>query len=183
MCQPGVDASGPLLQIQGRKRGAINLLQSKQNITYFSLGMADDAAIRLAAIQASPELHPHRRLPDRRHLSGGWTPLARRSLSRVRGDTKDMPERGDRLILSRKSGVAWRDHEHHHKSGTRRHIGPTGHRANICVHSSALVLLLPMPPEAGFPAPLPEGHFWEPSPPALGTAVLQPFRPGAPPHL
>src|SRR5436305_7608821 len=180
MRQPFVDAPVPLLQIQGRKRWTINLLQSKQNITHFSLGMADDAAIRLAAIQASPELHPHRRLPDRRHLSGEWTPLARRSLSRVRGDTKDMPERGDRLILSRKSDAAWRDHEHRHRSGTRRHTGPTGHRANICVRSSGPANRLPRPPGAGFPAPLPEDHFWEPSPPAPGIAALPPFRPGAP---
>src|SRR5947208_15748958 len=99
MCQPFVDAPGPLLQIQGRKRWAINLLQSEQNITHFSLGMADDAAIRLAAIQASPELHPHRRLPGRRHLSREWTPLVRQSLNRARGDAKDRPGRGYPLIL------------------------------------------------------------------------------------
>src|SRR6266700_1976267 len=60
MGQPFVDASSPLLQIQGGKRGVIDLLQSKQNIPHFALGVADDAAIRLATIQASPELHPHR---------------------------------------------------------------------------------------------------------------------------
>src|SRR6266568_2293022 len=59
MRQPGVDASGPLLQIQCRKRWVINLLQSDQNITYLSLGMADHATVGLKASYASPELHPH----------------------------------------------------------------------------------------------------------------------------
>ena len=60
MRQPGVDASGPLLQIQCRKRWAINLLQGDENIADFSLGMTDDATVGLKTIQASPELHPHR---------------------------------------------------------------------------------------------------------------------------
>ena len=38
--QPGVHAPGPLLQVQFGKGGAINPLQSQQNITYFSFGMA-----------------------------------------------------------------------------------------------------------------------------------------------
>ncbi len=59
MGKPGVDASGPLLQIQFRKRWTINLLQGDQNITHLSLSMADNATIRLEAVQASAELHPH----------------------------------------------------------------------------------------------------------------------------
>src|SRR5436305_13934231 len=145
--------------------------------------MANYAAIRLDAIEASPELHPHGSLPDRRHLSRGWMPLLRRSPNRVQGDEQDMPERGDQSTLSRKSGVASRDHEHRHKSGTRRHIDPTDRRANICVRSIVLAPLRPMPPGAGFQAPLPEDHFWEPSLLTPGSAVLQPFRLGVPPHL
>src|SRR6266436_7183207 len=183
MGQPFVDTSPPLLQIQFRKRWAINLLQSDQNITYLSLCMADDATIGLKAIQASPELHPHRRLPDRTHLSVKWMPLVRRSLNKAQGDEQEKPGRGDPSTLSRKSGVASRDHGHRHKSGTRRHIGPTDHRANICVRSSAPAPLLPMPPGAGFRALLPEDHFWELSQPAPGTAVLQPFLLRVQPHL
>src|SRR6266568_2859412 len=183
MGEPDVDASSPLLQIQFGKRWAINLLQSDQNITDLSLCMADDATIGLKAIQASPELHPHRRLPDRTHLSTEWMPPARRSLNRAQGDEQEKPGRDDLSTLSRKSGVASRDHGHRHKSGTRRHSDPTGHRASICVRSSVPALPLPMPPGAGFPAPLPEDHFWEPSLPGQDNAVLQPFQPGVPPHL
>src|SRR6266436_2852786 len=183
MGQPFVDTSPPLLQIQFRKRWAINLLQSDQNITYLSLCMADDATIGLKAIQASPELHPHRRLPDRTHLSVEWMPLVRRPLNKAQGDEQEKPGRGDPSTLSRKSGVASRDHGHRHKSGTRRHSGPTDHRVNICVHSSVPALLLPRLPEAGFRAPLPEDHFWESSLPARDTAVLPPFQPGVQPHL
>ena len=43
--------------------------------------------------------------------------------------------------------------------------------------------LLPMPPGAGFPALLPEDHFWAPSLLAPATAVLQPFLLRVPPHL
>src|SRR6266700_4319855 len=175
MGEPDVDASSPLLQIQFGKRWAINLFQSDQNITYLSLCMADDATIGLKAIQASPELHPHRRLPDRTPLSEEWMPLVRRSLNRAQGDEQEKPGRGDQSPLSRKSGVASRDHGHRHKSGTRHHIGPRDHRANICVRSRAPAPLLPMPPGAGFPALLPEDHIWEPSLLAPGTAVLQPF--------
>src|SRR5713101_8695222 len=109
MRQPFVDASRPLLQIQCGKRGTINLLQSEQNITHFSLRMADDATIGLEAIQASSELHPHRRLPDRTHLSEESTPLARQLLNRVQEDAQERPERDDQSTLSRKSGVASRD--------------------------------------------------------------------------
>src|SRR5258708_22515532 len=106
MRQPCVDASSPLLQIQFRKRWAINLLQSDQNLTHFSLGMADDATIGLKAIQTSPELHPHGRLPDRTHLSEEWRPLVRRSLNKAQGDAQEKPGRGDLSTLSRKSGAA-----------------------------------------------------------------------------
>ena len=40
MREPGIDAPGPLLQIQFGKRRAINLLRSKQNIAHFPLRMA-----------------------------------------------------------------------------------------------------------------------------------------------
>jgi hypothetical protein len=68
MREPGIDAPGPLLQIQFGKRRAINLLQSKQNIAHFPLRMAGNPTIGPKAIQASPKLHPHGRLPGRKHL-------------------------------------------------------------------------------------------------------------------
>jgi len=45
MREPGIDAPGPLLQIQFGKRRAINLLQSKQNIAHFPLRMAGNPTI------------------------------------------------------------------------------------------------------------------------------------------
>src|SRR5947209_14341666 len=156
MGEPDVDASSPLLQIQFGKRWAINLLQSDQNITDLSLCMADNATIGLKAIQASPELHPHRRLPDRTHLSTEWMPPARRELTRAQGDEQEKPGRDDLSTLSRKSGAASRDHGHRHKSGTRRHSGPTDHRANICVRSSAPA---PNAPRSRFPSAASRGSF------------------------
>ena len=60
MRQPGVEACGPLLQMQCWNRWAINLLQGDQHLADFSLGMTDHATVGLKTIQTSPELHPHR---------------------------------------------------------------------------------------------------------------------------
>ena len=58
--EPGVDASGPLLQVQFAKGWPINALQGQQDTAHFCFRVTGNAAIGVHAIQASSELHPHR---------------------------------------------------------------------------------------------------------------------------
>src|SRR5258708_5236427 len=60
MREPGIHASGPLLQIQCGKRWAINVLQGEQNITHFPLGMTGNPTVGVNAIQPPAQLYPHR---------------------------------------------------------------------------------------------------------------------------
>src|SRR6266568_3951844 len=110
-------------------------------------------------------------------------PRALRSLSTIPTDETERLRKVGPSILSRKSDEAWRDHGHHHRSSTRRHIVPATQRAGISVHSSVLVLSGPGQLTDGFPARLHEGHFWEPLRQAPDNAVLQSSLPGGTPHL
>src|SRR6266571_1994669 len=105
-----------------------------------------------------------------------------RSLSTIPTDETERSRRVGPSILSRKSDEAWRDHGHHHRSSTQRHIVPVAQRANICVHSSVLALSAPVRSTGGFPEPLHGDHFWEQSPPARESVGLQSSQPLAPPH-
>src|SRR6266581_6452615 len=100
-------------------------------------------------------------------------PRALRSLSTILTDEMERLRKADLSILSRKSDEAWRDHEHHHRSSTRRHIARGAQRAGICAHSSVLAFSAPGQSTDGFPGLPHEGHFWEPSLQAPDSVVLQ----------
>src|SRR6266576_5706279 len=56
--EPGVDAPGPLTQVQFWKRWMINPFQSQQNMTHFPLSMAGNPTIRLDTIEPAPKVQP-----------------------------------------------------------------------------------------------------------------------------
>src|ERR1700738_2466426 len=86
---------------------------------------------------------------------------ALRSRNTIPMGERERQGRAGPSILSRKSDEAWRDHGHHHRSSTRRHIVPATQRAGTCVHSSVLAFSVPRRLTNGFPALLHEGRFWE----------------------
>src|ERR1700694_962928 len=108
---------------------------------------------------------------------------ALRSRNTIPMGERERQGRAGPSILSRRSDEAWKDHGHHHRSSTRRHIVPATQRAGISVHSSVLVLSGPGQLTDGFPARLHESHFWEPLRQGPDTAVLQSSLPGGTPHL
>src|SRR5260221_9376158 len=109
-------------------------------------------------------------------------PRALRSLSTIPTDERERLRKVGPSILSRKSDEAGRDHGHHHRSSTRRHIVPATQRASICAHSNAPALPAPVQRAGGFPEPLHGDHFWVLSLPAQESVALQSSLPPAPPH-
>src|SRR6266700_561703 len=106
-----------------------------------------------------------------------------RSLNIIPTDETESSRRVGPSILSRKSDAAWRDHGHHRRLSTRRHIVPATQRAGTCVHSSVLGFSAPRRLTNGFPALLHEGRFWEPSRQAPDNAVLRSSLPDGRLHL